>query len=321
MLNEVSEDPTWWVEFIPETGKITRVSSRLIDSRPSRKVLETQNRLLQKISRGIRTRRDFVVLPDITGKEYSLVDSHEDILLPPPGRWRHIQIGSVFTSAIHLELNLEKNIVLLRLNRSQISSELNSATLKELVSNPMYSLDFYLVEDNNPDRLVEIISVDKKQLMSYNSFEVEVPGLQKFMETKNISIYGRDIVGSCSYDFVKVDLSRNLETQNKRWLQTGYKNLEANVLISQQDGVVTLTSNLQQHDIHLFGGKDKINILICDDTPDAICGALQVKTIDLCQMKEIEIESDMIWPEQPLILYRNNHINMYYKETQNANQH
>lgn len=320
MLTEPNEN-VWWVEFIPESGKITRISSKVIGTKKSRKVLESTSRLLLDISRGKRTRRDFKVFPGVADEEWVLVDSHEDVMLPSPGRWRKVEIGSPFTSAMHLELFLEENRIDIRVNRYNLSTELNQASITELQNNPMYSLDFYLIEDNNPDRLVSIISVDKDKLLSYNKISVEVPGLSKFMETKRISIHGRDIITSCSYDFKKTNIVTDSDLDNKRWLQTGFTKAEAHVLFTQYQNDIVLDSQLQPHDIHLFNGKDRINVLVCDGGPDYIAGGLQLDTTQLCNQKRIKINCDFKWPSKPLLLYRNSHINMYYKETLDANEH
>jgi len=314
------DSQTWWIEFLPDSGKITRLSSREITPKEDRLLHVSSNTALTQVSSGQRVRRDFKIQSGFLSNDWILVDKLSDVSIVDERIWYKVPEAASAENAIHFDLYLDNNLLRATVNRGVLRKVINDVSLHTVASNDEFVMDVYLIQDNNMDNLIQIIEIDKMELLKNGIVEVEVPGLRKYVETKSISIYVRNIVQTYSFAYRDSIIYTDDVLENKRWLQSNQHSHQSHILFTNIDNKLYVNSKISSNDKHLFRSKPTFDILVCDGTPDRLVGDISIPSEELYSNdQEVVVEHELDWPEDPLLIYRNRNINIAYKETCNVN--
>lgn len=303
----------WWVEFHPESGKIHRISPREIKSREGFIVFETNNAICEQIVTGSFNTRNCFILHNEEDNTWDISEKSNTIILDNDTTTLYNVTETGLISNKELMLNVYKNqgLVDVILNKQLITNKFNLSDIRQIKQQGGDHFTLYITRKNNPDHLLEVLYVDTLELFENNRVRLQSRFINE--EWQGLSIYTRPVLNLYGIEYYEDILDtdeinfRNRIT-NVASVTGGYhlgiSNYRGRSVIIKRnmiEGFESAVSNIKSFDL-----------VICDNEVDKFVGGIRIKPQDLLKNEEIKVNLKFVFPNKPVILYKNKRIAVKY---------
>jgi len=308
--------PTWWVRFVKQTGKIRSISPSIInDFTDDESILETDNQICLDFIRNKISKRKFAVLWDPFENNWK-IDKKSDTLVI---KTRHNKLEQFYdgkdptTTDVHATISKVNGELKLTANLEQIAKHLHLSKIQNIVNNTEGLIDLYLTKKNDPDYLIQILSIDPEELLLQGSTIVNLDkSVMERTDWNNISIYTKPVFLYYSMEFIESTVVPEKDDTNIGQLSKAKqsekftRNAEINIHILND--TLEIYSSLSRQQSYMFKGKKFLKLHICEKEIDRYVYTLDLLGLDLCTSNCIIIKKPDYWPLQPLITYKDSKI-------------
>ena len=201
-------------------------------------------------------------------------------------------------------------------NRSNIASIKNLSDITEIANFDTKLLDIYITKKHDPDYLIYTINLDPLTLFREGKQVITfTDAIDSKADWQDISLYAKSVFNNYGWSLVSDNSAPAIQTN--KLLQ--YSNVEDNnsINISVVDNIMNITSKLTTAETYYFSGRKTLKIIVCDGHIDNLAGAFEIPVNQLLQ-ETSELEINFNWPENPLLLYKNNYLKI---STHNGETH
>jgi len=303
----------WWVEFNPETGKIFRISPREIKSREGFVVFETNNSLCEKIITGsFNTRNCFIAHNeedntwDISEKSSTIIFDNDTTVL-----YNITESGLISNKEVMVNIYKKQGLVDIILNKQLITNKFNLHDIKQIKQQGGDHFTLYITRKNNPDYLLEVLSVNTLELFENNRVRLQ----SKFIndEWQGISIYTRPVLSLYGIEYYEDILDTDEINFRNRITNVASVTGSYHVGISNYRGrSVIIKRNIIEGFEQAMSNIKSFDLVICDNDVDNFVGGIRIKPQELLNNSEIKLNLKFVFPNKPVILYKNKRIAVKY---------
>lgn len=303
----------YWVKFLKQNGKIKSISARNIsDFTDDESILETDNPICGELIQNKLNKRMFAVLWDPFENKWK-IDKKSDTLIIKPLHNKLEQLDptrSPDSSDIHVCISKVNGEIKVSANLEQIAKNLHLSRIQHLVNDTEGLIDLYLTKKNDPDYLLQVISINPEELIIKGSTLVKVDKrVLELTDWDNVSIYTKPFFKYYSLEFIETTVTINAEDKSIGQLtkakssQNFTRDCEINISILNKE--IEILSSLTKQQLYMFKGNKKFNIYVCDREIDNYIATIQLDAADLCMKKSIKFDKPIAWPNKPLLTYKN----------------
>ena len=305
----VSNPRSYFIVFNKDTAKILRISTTKASTYDRNCIqFETKNQICKAITKGTASLKKHAVVWDVINDKWDIdtrsttliIESKHNKLIP------FIKDMDPTTSEIFVKVFYDKHYVVVEANRKNIASIKNLSDITEISTTETKLLDIYITRKNDPDYLINTISIDPLTLFREGSQEIKFKDrLNKRADWQNISLYAKSVFIKYGWSLLSSD---NVQTtKSNRLLQQSNVVDKNNININVVDNVMHIKSKIEESELYYFRGKKKLQIVVCSETIDNFVGAFEISVDQLLQgTSKLNINFD--WPETPLLIYKNNYL-------------
>ena len=311
---------TWWVRFVKQTGKIRSISPSMInDFNDDESILETNNQICLDFIKNKVSKRKYAVLWDPFENNWK-IDKKSDTLVI---KTRHNKLEQFHsgkdpsTSDVHATISKVNGELKLTANLEQIAKHLHLSKIQNIVNDTEGLIDLYLTKKNDPDYLLQILSIDPEELILKGSTIVKLDkSVMERTDWNNISIYTKPVFLFYSMEFIESTVIPEKEKANIGQLSKAKRsdkftrNAEINICILNDK--IKIYSSLSKQQSYMFKGKKFLQLHICDTEIDHYLTTLNLLGLDLCTRDSVTVEKPDTWPLQPLITFKDSKIRVNY---------
>lgn len=308
------DEQVYWVKYKESTGRIYAIKTTEIPEEEGYSILETRSDTCKSAMR--KSLRSFKVQWNIFSNQWDIVDKNsKDLLVGKEFPVFGIKSQDSADSDIHVTLLKSKNALLVTANRANISSHTSMTTISEIVSLDESLFNIYIVPKYAPWQLIRNIKINATELFSKGSVWVDLDfDVTQWVAYDDILFMTRQVCQN--YTFAIVDIHDESLAVNNRVLQTAIRD-EGNISIRYDDNMIRIRSKLSHENWDKVSKFRYLLFMVCDYTIDNISGVFSVTPQDLINGESIDIPLNFKWPDDPIILHRNNALTVQILEEPN----
>jgi len=315
---QIKNNIPYWVKFSKQNGKIKGISSSPIqDFDDSERVIESINPVCRDLLKGKANRRNYAVLWDPVKNIWEVdVKSSTLVIKPLSDRLAPVTTEkNPFSTDIHITISKLSGAVKLTANLKQIAKHLNLSSIQQIVSDDTGLIDLYFTRKNDPDYLIQVLSVNAEELI-VNRETITYIDI-KFLDTidwTDVSLYTKPIFKMYSMEFLESNVEIKSTQLHGQISRATYKNNtnDTDINIYVVNDKVMIKSNLTHQQLYYFKGKKTFPIYISDNEIDNYITTLKLNTLDLCHNTITELDKPWYWPDEPFITYKHPKLRINY---------
>jgi len=300
---------SYFIVFVNDTGKILSIkTSPLLDYPDGTTQIETKNPICRKIAKGTASLKKYGMVWDIINEKWDIdirsttlvIESNHNKLIP------FVKDTDPTDTEIFVRVYYDSRKIEVEANRKNIASIKNLSDITEISTTEVNILDIFVTRKNDPDYLINIIKIDPATLFKTGRQTIRLKdSLSQRLEWSDISLYAKSVFNNYGWSLVSDNSAPAIQTN--KILQ--YANVENknNININVVNNVMNISSKLTAAELYYFSGKDKLKLIVCDEHIDKLVGAFELSVDQLLQ-ETSELDINFSWPNNPLLLYKNNYL-------------
>ena len=300
---------SYFIVFNKDTGKILEINNKVTKIKQADRIqVKSENPICKKLIKGEASLKKYGIIWDIINEKWDIdlrsttlvIKSKHNKLTP------FIKDLDPTTSEIFVNVFYDDERIVVEANRKNISSIKNLSDIREISTTEVKLLDIFITRKNDPDYLIDIISVDPLTLFKDGTQTIYPKDeINKLVDWDNISLYAASVFNNYGWSL----LSRHSikSTFTNRILQRSNIEDKNNININVVDNVMHIKSNIAESELYYFGGKNKLRIVVCDNDPDNLVGAFEIPVKQLLHDTS-KLNINFNWPENPILLYKNDYL-------------
>ncbi len=289
--------PKFWVYYNDWTGQILSVGRHEIDGNKAPFIV-TDDPIAQKIIDGVANEHYYNVALD-RDNTFKVMEKDETV------RLRQLEEALFEIPPVKLSkwdirckiYNVNKKMVF-EINDNSLR-RLSSFKLKrELKVESEHSLQFFITERNNPDKLLEIIDIEPEALLKNKNICINVEDLLKYINLADIGILTRRQFENYYFEvindkYIETDISTNVYKNDQIHRALNIDISDSHVSFVQHDGYISLSSNVSAEQLDDLGLYDRfMTFYIVGTTPDDLIDQLSINMAKLRVGQAISFEAD-----------------------------
>lgn len=308
----------YWIKFDKQNGKIKKISSSPItDFNDNQRVIESDNSICRDLLKGKVNRRNYAVLWDPIENLWKVdVKSSTLVIKPLSNRLTPVRLDiSPLSTDIHIAISKLTGTVKLTANLQQIAKHLNLSSIQQIVSDDTGLIDLYFTRKNDPDYLIQVLSVNAEELILNKETITQIDkNFLDVIDWTNVSLYTKPIFKLYSLEFLESSIVVNNDKQLGQISKATSKNNtnDTDINIYVVNDKVVIKSNLTHQQLYYFKGKKTFPIYISDNEIDNYITTLKLNTLDLCNNNVTELDKPWYWPDKPFITYKHPKLRINY---------
>lgn len=319
-----SDHRTWWISFKEDTGKILVISSRPLEPSSELGVLQTtsQNPICKELQKGSKTSKRYAMTWDMVNDKWEIdkkattlrLDGYGDKLI------QYMKNTHPTTNEIYAKVFYNANKIVLSANLNNIRKTKNLADIHQISTGTDDMLDIFITRKNDPDYLIGVLKIDPGTLIKTTRLMVDLnEDILRKIDWNNISFYTKPVFKHYGIELTDQTFDDSLNRKLGHIIQTNKKHKEdcnINIVVYNKDKFMHITSSISEDQLYYFNDRPFINFFVCDTTPDRLVLSHSL-TVEQILANDIKIPIEQTWPEQPLIIFKNEHFHIYAEtETQ-----
>ena len=310
----VSKPRSYFIVFNKDTSKILRISTTKAPTSEAQLYdqnciqFETKNPVCKAITKGTASLKKHAVVWDIVNDKWDIdtrsttliIESRHNKLTP------FIKDMDPTTSEIFVKVFYDQKRVVVEANNKNIASIKNLSAITEISNTETKLLDIYITRKNDPDYLINTISVDPLTLFKHEKQNIAFKeSLNAQVDWQNISLYAKSVFIKYGWSLLSSD---NVQTtKSNRLLQQSNVVDKNNININVVDNVLHIKSKIQESELYYFGGKKKLQVVVCSENIDNFVGAFEI-AVDQLLNETSKLDISFNWPDKPVLLYKNDYL-------------
>jgi hypothetical protein len=321
MLRNIDiEQNKWWITYDKKTSQVKGVSPTLVTSKKF-SVVESKNECCQRILSGNHSLRNFGMVWDMANDRWDIGEKSYRLNIRQLSRKLfNIVNNNPLNSDVHLTFNMTKNIMNIRVNYENLKRSMNLMGIHEISKEEGTLFNLYITKKNNPDFLIQSISIDPESLLKNKTIDYELINIKTFNEWKDLSVYTRPIFRRYSVEYITEEVTSDYAEEKNATLQkvTNSDKGTAHIDIYKlSNRLIKLTSNISESSKYVMSGRKGLKFLVGDGTIDNLAGGFSVKTTELLNNKDVKVNLDFDFPDNPIIVYINKYVSVRYNKESN----
>ena len=311
----VKSNPTYnkrqyFIAFDPMSGKINKISTAPHDLKPGMTEAPCWNPICKRVIKGTASLKNYGMIWDVINNKWEFSERSTTLELVS----RHNKLvpfeetTDPTASDIFVKIFYEDKKVLVEANRTNITSSKNLSDITEISTNENKLLDIYITKKNDPDYLIDSISVNPLELFQTGKQVTDLnEEITSQVDWSEISLYTKPVFKKYQWA-LEATLVKNQDfLGTRKILQSSNSVDNADININIVDNTLDIRSKLKEEHIYYFEGKNKLQIVVCDRHIDNLIGAIELPVGSLLQTKSyLNINFD--WPNDPLLIFKNNYV-------------
>ena len=288
--------PNYFVYYNDWTGEIVSVGTSLRSDSPAT-YLQTDNVIAYNIMRGLASEQDYIVVDGaddqktLVGKsEFLHLRNQEDQLFLLPRiatqRWD-----------IRIRLFTKNNKLIIDANQNNISKLVSHNARSRIKLDAKTAFEFYLIRENNPDHLIEVISVDAEELINNAYMSLDISHLSRYASMTDLAFMTRRYF-------------ENYDTDESRENATTWQVVQplpgSHIELVQQGKYITVNSLVSADQLFDDAGlwKTQLEFFVVGDTPDHYMGSfsIDISRLRIGQLEKYQVDFDI---DQIDLIYTN----------------
>jgi hypothetical protein len=208
----------------------------------------------------------------------------------------------------------------IRVNYENLKRSMNLMGIHEISKEEGTLFNLYITKKNNPDFLIQSISIDPESLLKNKTIDYELINIKTFNEWKDLSVYTRPIFRRYSVEYITEEVTSDYAEEKNATLQkvTNSDKGAAHIDIYKlSNRLIKLTSNISESSKYVMSGRKGLKFLVGDGTIDNLAGGFSVKTTELLNNKDVKVNLDFDFPDNPIIVYINKYVSVRYNKESN----
>lgn len=312
-----STNKSYWIKFKEDTGKILGISKgKPSNINPGICVVESKHEDLSLLVRGNANIKDYFVQENALTEEWVFVKKSKDLELQPV-RKKFEQISysnNIEENDIYITIYKQSMKAIIAINSKRVLKSKNLSTINNVVSNEYSLLNLFVCKNKDPDSLISIIEVDTKSLIANKKIIVDLPqSILQYTDIEDASIFVLPVFESYGINYVnELVETPELIGQNKIINSNVYGKKSTLNIYTVNDNVIEIQHNIEESQFNLFGSRNTMKFLICNQYYDKLVGGFEISVNDLLSANTREILLNFKVPKVPLFLYKNNNISVSY---------
>ena len=310
---------SYFIVFVNDTGKILSIkTSKTTNTKSGTTQVETKNPICRSITKGTARMTQYGMVWDIMNSKWDIgvrstkliIESTDNKLIP------FVKNAFPGNTEIFARIYYDSKKIEVESNRSNIASIKNLSDITEIANFDTKLLDIYITKKHDPDYLIYTINLDPLTLFREGKQVITfTDAIDSKADWQDISLYAKSVFNNYGWSLVSDNSAPAIQTN--KLLQ--YSNVEDNnsINISVVDNIMNITSKLTTAETYYFSGRKTLKIIVCDGHIDNLAGAFEIPVNQLLQ-ETSELEINFNWPENPLLLYKNNYLKI---STHNGETH
>jgi len=301
----------YYIVFEKTSGKIKKITNTPNEIKDKENFMEAEswNPVCKRIIKGQASLKRYGMIWDMINEKWDIDFRSTTLIIEA----KHNKLTPFTYDAdptateIFAKVFYEDAKIVIEANKGNIRGLKNLSDITEIASSENKLLDIYITKKNDPDYLISSIEVDPLTLFKNGKQIVELPtAINEKVDWNNISLYAKTVFSNYGWS-LSASLIRNQDfLGTKRILQRNVQD-KSNININVVDNTAYIDSNIKDSELYYFDGRKQMKFVVCDNSIDNLVGAFQVPVENLLQKKS-KVNLSFKWPEDPLIVFRNNYV-------------
>ena len=316
-IEKQSTNKIYWIKFQEQNGKILGISkSKPIISDVDYNVIQSDNEDLPTIVKGKANIKDYFVQANLLTNDWQFVKKSKKLELQPI-RKKLEQVplsNNVEENDIYITLYKKSMKAIIAINSKRVMKHQNLAMINDVVANDYSLLNLFVCKKNDPDRLITIIQVDTKSLVLNKKIIVDLPSmLLEYADIDQLSIFVMPVFDKYGINHVDELIETPELVGHQKIINSNSYNQNALINIyTVNNNTLELNHNINESQFNLFGNKNTLKFVVCDQHYDNLVGGFEIYINELLSSNSRKVLLDFNVPQNPLFLYKNNNILVSY---------
>ena len=316
-IEKQSTNKIYWIKFQEQNGKILGISkSKPTISDVHYSVIQSDNEDLPTIVKGKANIKDYFVQANLLTNDWQFVKKSKKLELQPV-RKKLEQVplsNNIEENDIYITLYKKSMKAIIAINSKRVMKHQNLAMINDVVANDYSLLNLFVCKKNDPDRLITIIQVDTKSLVLNKKIIVDLPNmLLEHADIDQLSIFVMPVFDKYGINYVDELIETPELVGHQKIINSNSYNQNALINIyTVNDNTLELNHNINESQFNLFGNKNTLKFVVCDQHYDNLVGGFEIYINELLSSNSREVLLNFNVPQNPLFLYKNNNILVSY---------
>lgn len=316
-IEKQSTNKIYWIKFQEQNGKILGISkSKPIMSDVDYSVIQSDNEDLPTIVKGKANIKDYFVQANLLTNDWQFVKKSKKLELQPI-RKKLEQVplsNNIEENDIYITLYKKSMKAIIAINSKRVMKHQNLAMINDVVANDYSLLNLFVCKKNDPDRLITIIQVDTKSLVLNKKIIVDLPSmLLEYADIDQLSIFVMPVFDKYGINYVDELIETPELVGHQKIINSNSYNQNALINIyTVNNNTLELNHNINESQFNLFGNKNTLKFVVCDQHYDNLVGGFEIYINELLSSNSREVLLNFNVPKNPLFLYKNNNILVSY---------
>ena len=311
----VKSNPTYnkrkyFVAFDSNSGRIHKISTSPQSLDIGLIEAPCWNPICKRIIKGTSSIKKYGMIWDIINNRWDFGERSTTLELVARGN-KLIPFESIddpTKSDIFVKIFYEDNKVMVQANRSNITTTKNLSDITAVAQSENKLLDIYITKKGDPDYLIDSIGVDPLALFSNGKQIIDLnPTITDKVNWNEISLYTKPVFKQYQWTLQATVKENQNFLGTSRLIQVSSDVDNADINISVVDNSLHITSELTEDEMYYFEGKNQIQIVVCDGAVDNFVGAIELP-VGLLLQSQSYLNINFDWPEDPLLIFKNNYV-------------
>lgn len=297
-----NEPLTCWIKFKETNGKIYSISATPIDESDEYIVVQSQSEYLADAKK--TSLRKYVMTWSTLTDEWMLTPKRSKLVLRNSDYKIHqIPHNAPWTADINVVAYKDNSTFEVSVNIDHLKSSMNLESLNEIVKSDDVHMNMYLTSKYDPDLYLGTLKLNPEQVIVNGTVSKKVPDISKHIDWQDLVIHTRKMFTSYSFSIDTVKLERN--EVNNRLINTSNSE-QGHIEIQRVPGGIKVLSHINETNSYIISNVKHLLLLVSDDIIDNIVGSFSLDTDKLINKKSFVEYLDFEWPDDPIVSYRNN---------------
>lgn len=311
-----STNKKYWIRFVEDTGRVVGISATKPDKvNDEFNLIQSDNEDIKLLLKGKANFKNYLVKKNVLTNDWLFSKKSKELELQPiRKKFEQIPLSKYIEQNDILITFYKQNMkAVITLNKTRVIKNNNLATISDVVENEYSLFNLFVCKKNDPDKLITIIEVDAKQLVSYAKLIVDLPeDILEHSDIDQLSIFVLPVFEKYGISFVdKLIETPDLKGQSKL-LNQNTKDLGLINIYADNDNVLEIQHSFDESQFGLLNYKSILRFVVCDKYIDNFIGGFEINVNELLSAESLRIKTNFDIPDVPLFVYQNNNISVSY---------
>ena len=305
----------WFISFNKYSGNIVSVSKHMYKPNDDTLSIKSTDDKCPLFIKGLLNKKSYSMIWDVMSNDWVLDKKSNKVDLYKEASVFPLTVD-IERESLHYTFYKDTPVVDVNVDHEKIKSYFNISDIN-IIHSESSILNLYITNKNDPDYLLGMIEIPSSVITSQDT--VSVPYEESMLSLINwntVSVYAKPVFKDIKY-YVKDKFEKKEKTNfSSKVMGTSNRQKNADINIKYVDNSLEIESWIYSAD--QLGGRQNIDIIVCDKNPDNFIGTLSFNIEDLKKQKH-KHELNFVWPDNPVLVYKVNNLSINVLETNNGN--